>query len=265
MGLKLYQVDAFTSKLFAGNPAAVCPLSEWPSDELMQKIAFENNQSETAFFVKQGNMHFIRWFTPMCEVDLCGHATLASAFILFNHEGCMEKEIFFNTRNSGQLRVRKEGDYITLNFPADTLAETDLSDDLLCGFEIEPIKAFRGLSDYMLIFETEEQVRSLRPEFGKIRNIPARGVIVTAPGENSDFVSRFFGPQSGIDEDPVTGSAHTTLIPYWNSRLNKPAMTAIQVSSRSGFLKCRYLGDRVEISGQAILYMKGDINVNGSE
>ena len=259
MKLKIYQVDAFTEKLFSGNPAAVCPLNEWLCDELMQKIAMENNLSETAFYVKQGNEYQIRWFTPSVEVDLCGHATLASAFVLFNYENFIGDTISFKTRKSGNLSVTKEGDLMTLNFPSDICKPVDLTDKLITGFNIKPKLALKGRFDYIFVFENENQIQNLIPDFQIISKLDARGVIVTAKGDNTDFVSRFFGPQCGVNEDPVTGSAHTTLTPYWAKVLGKIELTAIQLSARKGFLKCKYLNDRVEISGQGKIYLIGDI------
>lgn len=261
MKLRIYQVDAFTSKVFSGNPAAVCPLVSWLPDDLMQKIAMENNLAETAFYVKQGDKYEIRWFTPTVEVDLCGHATLAAAFVLYNYEGHNGVEISFNSPRSGLLSVSRKENQITLNFPADTFGEVALSPELTEGFNTRPLKAFKGKTDYMLVFENETQIRSLQPDFAKLAVISARGIIVTAKGEEVDFVSRFFAPQSGINEDPVTGSAHTTLTPYWSERLGKQELSAIQLSARLGYLTCKYLNDRIEISGTAVAYMVGEIEV----
>jgi PhzF family phenazine biosynthesis protein len=261
MELKLYQVDAFTDKVFSGNPAAVCPLNSWLPDDILQRIALENNLAETAYYVREKEGYRIRWFTPTVEVDLCGHATLASAFILFNHEGYKENQIIFNSR-SGPLTVTKEKDFITLNFPTDTLHEVEMASALTEPFPIKPIKALKGKSDYMLVFENEGQVKSLVPDFRKLALIKSRGVIVTAKGDETDFVSRFFGPQSGIDEDPATGSAHTTLIPYWAKVLGKTELTAFQCSARGGTLYCKLNGDRVDISGQGVLYLTGKIFIS---
>ncbi|MEZ4973065.1 MAG: PhzF family phenazine biosynthesis protein [Cyclobacteriaceae bacterium] len=259
MNQRLYQVDAFAEKVFSGNPAAVCPLSEWPSDHVMQNIAMENNLAETAFYVKSGDQYEIRWFTPAVEVDLCGHATLAAAFVLFNHENHEGDEIQFFSHRSGRLAVTRKGDLLTLNFPSDTIKEIAVSEDIKRGFDKEPKQAFKGKTDYLLVFETESDITSLKPNFPEIKKMPARGVIITAKGDEVDFVSRFFGPQVGIDEDPVTGSAHTTLIPYWAERLNKQELKAVQLSTRRGYLQCRHLGDRVEISGKGKLYLAGEI------
>ena len=261
MKLKLYQIDAFTDKLFSGNPAAVCPLETWLPDDIMQKIAMENNLAETAYYVKKGDVFEIRWFTPTVEVDLCGHATLATAYVLFNHENHTGDEINFYSHRSGKLLVNKEGGFLTLNFPTDTLEQVETFEELTKGFDIQPIEAWKGKTDYMFVFENETQISNLKPDFPEISKIPCRGVIITAKGDNVDFVSRFFGPQSGINEDPVTGSAHTTLIPYWASKLGKNKLQAIQLSPRKGYLKCKYLKDRVEIGGQGRLYLTGDIYI----
>lgn len=259
MKQKIYQVDAFAENIFSGNPAAVCPLEQWTGDELMQKIAMENNLAETAFYIKKGDQYEIRWFTPAVEVDLCGHATLAAAFVLFNHEGYTGDNIHFYSPRSGELMVTKQGELLTLNFPADVFGETEMSHELLTSFNIRPGAAFKGKTDYMLVYEREEEIREMIPAFDVISKLKGRGVIITARGNEVDFVSRFFAPQSGIDEDPVTGSAHTTLIPYWSEVLGKTELTAMQLSARKGYLQCRYLNDRVEISGKAKLYLKGEI------
>jgi len=259
MKLKIYQVDAFTDKVFSGNPAAVCPLDQWLDDELMQNIAMENNLAETAFYVKSGNEYHIRWFTPKLEVDLCGHATLAAAFVLFNFENHTDAEIRFHSPRSGELIVTRHGDSLTLNFPSDSIKPVELTSELTAGFNLKPVEAYKGKTDYMLVFENESLVKELIPEIDIIAKIAARGIIITAPGDTADFVSRFFAPQSGIDEDPVTGSAHTTLTPFWAKRLGKNELSAIQLSGRKGYLNCKYLNERVEISGQARLYLKGEI------
>lgn len=260
MTLKIYQVDAFTDQVFSGNPAAICPLDEWLDDKRMQQIAMENNLAETAFYVRRGDGYDIRWFTPTVEVDLCGHATLASAFVLFNHEGYAEDLVSFHSPRSGPLTVRRDGDFLVLNFPADVYAPVPVTPELTACVGITPTAAYKGKTDYMLVFETEAHIQSAKPDLGRIAQLPARGVIITAQGNEVDFVSRFFGPQSGVDEDPVTGSAHTTLIPYWADAFGKDKLTARQLSARGGYLKCRYLGDRVEIGGQAKLYLTGEIN-----
>ena len=261
MKLNIYQVDAFTDTLFGGNPAAVCPLQEWIAEDLMQKIAAENNLAETVFYVKEAGRFVIRWFTPTVEVDLCGHATLAAAYILFEVEKFPETVIEFFSPRSGSLSVVKKGDWYGLNFPADRIHEIELKEEFSACFNHMPVKAYRGKTDFLLVFEREEDIRFIEPNFANIALLNARGVIITAKGDQSDFVSRFFAPQSGVNEDPVTGSAHTSLIPYWAEILGKNEMTAIQLSSRKGFLKCKFLNERVEISGQGKLYLKGEIYV----
>jgi PhzF family phenazine biosynthesis protein len=260
MKIKIYQVDAFTDTLFSGNPAAVCPLDSWLDESIMQNIAMENNLAETAFYVQNKNNYFIRWFTPTVEVDLCGHATLAAAHVLFSYENYENNEINFDSK-SGTLNVKKDNDYLTMNFPTDIIKKVVVSKEIQSCFNIQPIEAFKGKTDHMLIYENEEQVRNIKYDFKKISQINARGIIITARGKDSDFVSRFFAPQSGIDEDPVTGSAHTTLTPYWSKRLNKNELTAVQISKRKGFLICKYKNDRTEISGKARMYMIGEIRL----
>ncbi|TDB68003.1 PhzF family phenazine biosynthesis protein [Arundinibacter roseus] len=259
MKLPLYQLDAFTDRLFAGNPAAVVPLESWIPDELMQQIACENNLAETAFYVATETGFHIRWFTPTTEVDLCGHATLAAAYVIFIIKEYPESEISFDSR-SGLLTVSRTDSWFTLNFPADTLhiavAPPALHESMSA---LEPFDVFKGKSDYLVVVENETQIREMTPDILVLSTIPTRGVIVTAPGDEVDFVSRFFAPQSGIDEDPVTGSAHTTLIPFWAERLNKTSMTARQLSPRGGFLRCELAGDRTLISGQVRLYLTGEI------
>jgi len=259
MKYKLYQVDAFTDTLFGGNPAAVCPLTEWLSDDMMQNIAMENNLAETAFYVQQGEQFFIRWFTPQVEVDLCGHATLAAAYVLFNCENYSGDSINFYSPRSGELYVRKNSDLLSLDFPVDEFHSTPISDEILHCFDKQPLEAYKGKTDYMFVYEKESDIREIVPHFDAISLLKARGVIITAKGENVDFVSRFFAPQSGIIEDPVTGSAHTTLTPYWAEKLNKTEMSAIQLSERKGYIQCKLIGERVEISGHARLYFSGEM------
>jgi len=258
--LRMYQIDAFTDKLFHGNPAAVCPLREWLTDDRMQNIATENNLSETAFFIPKDSRYHIRWFTPAVEVDLCGHATLASGYVLFHLEGFAGQVVEFDSR-SGVLAVRRDGDLLTLDFPVDTPAEVEAPDELVRALGVRPLAAWRGKADYMLVYGSQLEIERINPDFGLLSRVPARGIIVTAEGEEADFVSRFFGPRAGVNEDPVTGSAHTTLTPYWAARLGKQELRAIQVSRRRGWLQCRMAGDRVEISGQARAYLEGWIEV----
>ncbi|MBM3791142.1 MAG: PhzF family phenazine biosynthesis protein [Acidobacteria bacterium] len=260
MKLRMYQVDAFTDELFHGNPAAVCPLRQWLTEGQMQSIAAENNLSETAFFVPKVDKYEIRWFTPAVEVDLCGHATLASGYVLFHLEEYAGQVVEFDSR-SGVLAVRRNGDLLTLDFPADPPARVEAPDELLRGLGVRPAEAWRGKSDYMLVFGSQKEIEEMSPDFGLLARVAARGIIVTAEGDDVDFVSRFFGPQSGVNEDPVTGSAHTTLTPYWSARLGKQELRAVQLSRRRGWLQCRMAGNRVEISGQARAYLEGWIEV----
>jgi PhzF family phenazine biosynthesis protein len=262
MKIKLYQVDAFTDRVFSGNPAAVCPLHRWLRDEVLQNIAMENNLAETAFYVKNEDVFEIRWFTPAVEVDLCGHATLATAFVLYNYENYNGDDIVFHSPRSGKLVVSKSDDQLTLNFPADNYNKVPLSDELTACFDIAASEAYKGKTDYMLVFDNQDQIENITPHLERIAQLPARGIIITAKGNDVDFVSRFFGPQSGINEDPVTGSAHTTLTPYWYSRTGKVEMSAMQLSPRKGHLTCTYLEERVAISGQARLYLEGEIELD---
>ncbi|RFM28481.1 PhzF family phenazine biosynthesis protein [Deminuibacter soli] len=251
----IYQVDAFTNRLFGGNPAAVCPLESWLPAQTMQQLAFENNLSETAFFVKEGDQYHIRWFTPEFEIDLCGHATLASSYVIFNELQHNSDHIRF-TCKSGILDVTRTGDLIELNFPARMPQPATAPDALLQGFNIAP-KAVLKSRDYFLVYETEEQVKAIVPNFTLLNQLDVIGIIVTAPGNSVDFVSRFFVPNSVIGEDPVTGSAHSTLIPYWSEQLGKQQLSAWQVSPRGGQLQCSLQGNRVTMAGYGVLYMKG--------
>lgn len=258
--IKIYQVDAFTDTIFSGNPAAVCVLKEWLSSEVMQQIASENNLSETAFLVKKDNQYDIRWFTPNVEVDLCGHATLAAAFVLFKFYEKDWTEITFHSQRSGALTVNKsENEYMTMNFPSDVFEEIPTPTKLIEAIGEQPLKTFKGKTDFMLIFDSQSNIESLQPKFEVLREFDERGIICTAAGDNCHFVSRFFAPNCGINEDPVTGSAHTTLVPYWAKQLQTNKLKARQISDRSGDLYCKYLGERVEISGRAVLYLVGDL------
>ena len=257
----IYKVDAFSNGLFTGNPAGVVILrNAWPDEKLMQNIAFENNLAETAFVLFIEGQWHIRWFTPAVEVELCGHATLASAHVLFSHEGFEGHEICFKSM-SGDLFVRRTGEMLTLNFPTDIINEVPVTEDMFKCFNLSPVQAWKGKTDLMLVFENEKQIRELVPSFEAIMKLNGRGIIATAAGEQLDFVSRFFAPQAGVPEDPVTGSAHTTLTPYWSSRLNKTDMTAMQLSKRKGWLYCRDMGERTEISGRAVTYLSGKIMI----
>lgn len=256
-----YQVDAFTCGKFTGNPAGVCVITAWLPEDLMQKIAMENNLAETAFIVPDGNDWLIRWFTPVTEVDLCGHGTLASSFVVMEILEPERQEVVFHTMHMSELVVRKKNDMLELDFPTDTLHKCDPSLLVMESLGKEPVECFTGRSDYLLLFGSEAEILALRPDFRKLARADGRGVIVTAPGSDVDFVSRFFAPQAGIDEDPVTGSAHTTLTPFWSARLCKTSMTARQLSTRGGYLECTLKGNRTLIAGRAILFLKGEIFV----
>lgn len=259
MIIPLFQVDAFTDKLFGGNPAAVCPLDSWLPDDLMQKIAMENNLAETAFVVHEPEGLRIRWFTPVVEVDLCGHATLAAAHVFFKHLGYRSEEISFTSR-SGILRVSRNMKNLVLDFPADELVKIENDSDLKSLFP-STLEIWKGKTDFMVVLKDQNSVEVLSPDFKELSKIVARGIIVTAPGNETDFVSRFFAPQSGIDEDPVTGSAHTSLTVYWSKQLGKTEMSAKQLSARGGNLHCSLAGDRVKIAGQCQTYMIGEVHL----
>lgn len=257
MKLKQYQVDAFASRVFEGNPAAVCPLDAWLDDALLQAIAEENNLPETAFFVPSGNGFGLRWFTPTTEVDLCGHATLAAAQVIFEVLGRDAPEILFETR-SGELRVVKQGGSLRMDFPARPPDACSPPDALVKGLGVRP-DAVLAADDYLAVFDSEATVRAIAPDYALLSQLDLRGVIVTAPGEDVDFVSRFFAPRFGIPEDPVTGSAHCELAPYWASRLGRTALSARQVSRRGGALRCELAGDRVLLYGTAVIFMRAEI------
>jgi len=262
MKLKLYQIDAFIyDNVFSGNPAAVCPLEDqWLPDDVMQKIANENNLAETAFFIKTEEGYSIRWFTPRTEVSLCGHATLAAAYLLLELERCAKGPIVFNSM-SGKLSVTSDDGFISMNFPADKITRVDGAEMFRDCFDVRPTEIYKGRTDYLLIYDNEDQIKDIKLNHGALAGIDARGIIISAEGRNVDFVSRFFASQIGIIEDPVTGSAHTTLVPYWSGRLHRDDLTAVQLSERKGLLKCRNLNERVEISGRAVCYMKGIIEI----
>ncbi len=259
MKIPLYQVDAFTSSVFGGNPAAVCPLEEWLDDATLQGIALENNLSETAFFIDRGDHFDLRWFTPAAEVDLCGHATLATAYVLFNDLDIGGNEVHFDTR-SGRLTVRRDGDRLALDFPARPPEPWPEADAVVGALGRLPTEVLKNVM-CLAVFENEADVRALSPDFARIAALPCDGVIATAPGDSVDFVSRYFAPKHGIPEDPVTGSAHCVLTPYWAKRLGKVRLTARQVSARGGELECEDRGDRVWIAGQAVKYLEGIIEV----
>ncbi|MEO8148954.1 MAG: PhzF family phenazine biosynthesis protein [Bacteroidia bacterium] len=258
--LKQYQVDAFTDKLFGGNPAAVVPLDHWLDDGLMQQIGAENNLSETAFLVKENNGYRIRWFTPTNEVKLCGHATLASAYVIFNHLGFEGSKIEFQSL-SGLLSVTKDNDMLTLNFPVNGRIPTKLKEDVAKALGQSPIELYWCIDNLLAIFNSQKEIENLNPDFAALKTISKHGVITTAKGDEVDFVSRCFFPASGINEDPVTGSAHTIFTPYWAEKLGKKKLIAKQISKRGGDLICELAGDRVLISGKAKLFMIGEIYV----
>lgn len=253
-----FEVDAFAGKLFRGNPAGICPLSKWLDDALMQDIAAENNFAETAFFVPRGNDYDLRWFTPAVEIDLCGHATLASAFIVFSVLGARGDTVRFHSR-SGPLTVSRSGDVLTLDFPSRPPKPCIVLEALARGLGKKPVEVLKA-RDYFALFNNAEDIRSLQPDFAVLGTL-AEKVIVTAPGADCDFVSRFFAPTAGVNEDPVTGSAHCTLIPYWAQRLGKNKLFARQLSKRGGELFCEDAGDRVKIGGHAVLYLRGEIEL----
>ncbi len=259
MKILQFQVDAFTDRLFAGNPAAVCPLDSWLDDELLQAIAEENNLSETAYFVPCERGFELRWFTPTTEVKLCGHATLATAHVLFRHLGYDQPEILFETL-SGDLRVSREGSLLTLDFPARPVEAVAAPEALLRGLGVEPVEVWAG-DDYMAVLDSEARVRELSPDLAQLVRLDRRAVMVTAPGDHCDFVSRFFAPKQGIPEDPVTGSAHCTLTPYWAQKLGKTTLSARQLSRRGGDIQCRLEGDRVFLSGRAVTFLVGELHL----
>ena len=259
MKISIYQVDAFASQVFEGNPAAVCPLPHWLPDEQLRQIAQENNLSETAFIVSSGQKLQLRWFTPNAEVDLCGHATLASAHVLYQHLGFNEQQITFDTK-SGELRVSKSASGYTMDFPASLPTAIAPPAPLLAGLAI-PVKTVLAAFDYIVILNNEQEVKNLDPDFSQWLNLDLRGVVVTAPGSDVDFVSRCFYPKYRVNEDPVTGSAHCQLAPYWRSQLNKDKLTGRQLSSRSGLVLCELVADRVLLSGNAVDYMAGEITI----
>ncbi|MGD2063260.1 MAG: PhzF family phenazine biosynthesis protein [Nitrospirota bacterium] len=259
MNLTQYQVDAFTTEVFTGNPAAVCPLEGWLDDGVMQAIAGENNLSETAFFVPTGQGFHLRWFSPVREVDLCGHATLASAHVLFEHLGYDKESVTFETR-TGELVVERRDGRLAMDFPVVVPKPCATPEALAVGLGREPSEVLAA-DDYVAVFGDEATIRGMEPDYGKLRELDLRGVCVTAPGEEVDFVSRFFAPRYGIPEDPVTGSAHCKLAPYWSARLGKEELEARQVSKRGGAVHCRMNGDRVVLSGSAVTFMVGEISI----
>ncbi|SED84970.1 PhzF family phenazine biosynthesis protein [Pseudomonas kilonensis] len=259
MQVAIFQVDAFASQPFAGNPAAVCPLDYWLPDEQLHAIAAENNLSETAYFVKQGDIYELRWFTPLVEVELCGHATLAAAWVILNKLGVNADILRFSTR-SGELRVRRSGTGLTLDFPAKIPERCTPPSELLPALGLTSAEVF-ATDDFIVVVPDETIIEKLTPDFARLKGLPLRGVVVTAQGKDFDFVSRWFGPNVGVNEDPVTGSAHTSLTPFWSGVLDKQVLTAQQGGLRKGQLRCEMAGDRVLITGESVLYMVGEITL----
>jgi PhzF family phenazine biosynthesis protein len=259
MSLRIFQIDAFSKTTFGGNPAAVIPLDSWLPDEVLQNIAMENNLSETAFFVSSDTGFHIRWFTPTVEVQLCGHATLATAHVLFEHFSYDSNNLIFDSK-SGPLEVSRASDHYRMLFPSDNLKPVSTPIEILKALSIDSSTTFKGRDDYMVVVDSQHMIEQLRPDFKTLASLDdCRGVIVTAPGKDTDFVSRCFFPQSGVDEDPATGSAHTSMAPYWAKKLNKNKLSALQLSNRKGILHCEYLEDKTAISGYAKTYLVGEI------
>ena len=260
MRIPMFQVDAFTAEVFGGNPAAVCVLGGWLEERLMQAIAAENNLSETAFLVRRGEGYGLRWFTPRAEIDLAGHPTLAAAFVVFELLEPGRREVRFETERSGVLTVRREGELLAMDFPSRPAAPCPAPGALAAGLGAEPLEVLRA-RDYLAVLPSEAAVRAVRPRFDLLESLDSPGVIITAPGDGADFVSRFFAPRHGVPEDPVTGSAHSTLIPYWAGRLGRKTLRALQVSERGGELFCEDRGERVGIAGRAALFLEGEIRI----
>ncbi|MEQ9641267.1 MAG: PhzF family phenazine biosynthesis protein [Alphaproteobacteria bacterium] len=264
MTIPLYQIDAFTSRLFGGNPAAICPLESWPDDATLQAIALENNLSETAFIVPQGEGYHLRWFTPALEVNLCGHATLATAHLILNKLEPGREQVAFETL-SGTLTVRREGERLAMDFPAIPTEPGEVPAEVVAAVGGKPVETYRvrevhGARYFMLVYASEAEVRALTPDFGAMLKLNSNA-IATAPGDGSDCASRFFGPASGVNEDPVTGSAHCTIAPHWAAKLGRDEVHARQVSARGGELFCQVAGERVVLAGDCAFYMAGEIEV----
>lgn len=260
--IQVFQVDAFTDEIFGGNPAAVCPLDYWLDDDLLQKIAMENSVAETAFYIPINDGFEIRWFTPEIEMDLCGHATLAAAHVITKHLDPQLSSVQFYSR-SGNLHVTVDGELLTMDFPSRRpKPTTDIPQIILDAFKVEPLEVLKS-RDYILVYNTEKAISNMNPDQGILNqiNLDPGGIVVTAKGDEVDFVSRFFTPQASFFEDPVTGSAHCSLIPYWSNKLKKQSMKALQLSPRVGKLYCEDLGERVLISGNAITYLVGKITI----
>jgi PhzF family phenazine biosynthesis protein len=262
MRIPLYQVDAFTGRLFGGNPAAVCPLAEWLPEETMQSIAAENNLAETAFFVPQGERYLLRWFTPTVEVELCGHATLASGYVVTHILRPERRSVGFETLKAGPLRVSREGDLLAMDFPCWPPEQEPADPRILAALGKAPIESLVTRGRTLAVYERAEDVAALKPDFAAMRQVPGADAIATAPGADGiDFVSRYFAPNFGVDEDPATGSAHCVLTPYWAERLGKKQLKAQQISARVGDLDCTLRGDRITLAGRAVLYLEGAITV----
>jgi PhzF family phenazine biosynthesis protein len=260
MKLSIYQIDAFTDAVFRGNPAAVVPLDEWLPDTVMQNIAAENNLAETAFFVKDGDAYDIRWFTPLAEIDLCGHATLASAYLIAEVLREESSQVVFRSHKSGELRVDIKDGLFVLDFPSRPVSPAGVPDGLIEAIGKMPNEVLKA-RDYFLVYESEQDIVDIKPDISALLKLDEHGFIVTAKGDSSDFVSRFFAPSMGVNEDPVTGSSHCNLIPFWAERLGKEELFARQVSPRGGELFCELAGERVKIGGKAVLYLKGEIYI----
>jgi len=258
--LRVYYIDAFADSLFKGNPAAVIPLRKWLSDDVMQSVAAENNLSETAFFVGNDGKYSIRWFTPVSEVNLCGHATLASAYVLFNELGYNKDTVCFESL-SGRLCVSRQGKGIVLDFPSQPPEECEAPKQLLDGLGVDPVEILSN-EDYLVVLRNENAVKYLDPLYDELKKVPLRGIIVTAKSNKFDFVTRFFAPKLGVNEDPVTGSAFTQLAPYWAKKLGKSKLVAKQISARGGKVSCEVAGERVLIFGSAVKYMEGQISID---
>lgn len=262
--MKIYQIDAFTSRLFAGNPAAVVPMEVWAPDDKLQSVAAENNLSETAFFVKRSGPesdYHLRWFTPTTEVKLCGHATLASAHVLFEHLGHTGDTITFSTEHSGNLIASRDEDKIVLDFPARSFEPTEVTTPLVRALGRQPVEVYNSAGSLLCVFDSKKDVHDIDPDYEELAELDAFGVIATAPGASHDFVSRFFAPGAGVNEDPVTGSAHCTLAPYWAQKMGKKRLTARQASKRGGDMICKVVGDRVHLLGKAVTYLEGTIRI----
>lgn len=260
MDIPIYHIDAFSGRLFAGNPAAVCVLFAWLPDDVMQAIAAENNLSETAFIIGRDGKYAIRWLTPKVEVDLCGHATLASAFVIFEHLEPSCRRIVFDSR-SGPLAATRDGELLALDFPARAAQPCDIPAELTAALGCRPVETLKG-DDYLAVFDSENDVRAIAPQFDALARLSGvEGVIITAPGSEADFVSRYFAPAVGIPEDPVTGAAHCSLVPFWAKRLGKTQLHALQISTRGGELFCEHRGERVLLAGRAVQYLQGAIRI----